>query len=100
MKLLLIDFPMDGPWGEEMAETYAGLAREINAAPGLVWKVWLENREAGEQGGAYLFADADSLDAYLREHTARLRALGVENPRIRTFDVNEPLTRINKGLPE
>ncbi len=98
MKLLLIDFPMNGPWGEEMAETYAGLAREINAAPGLVWKVWLENRGAGEQGGAYLFEDAASLDAYLREHTARLKNFGVENPRVRIFDVNEPLTRLNRGI--
>lgn len=100
MKLLTIDFPIDGPWGAEMSEAFAGLARTIGETPGLVWKIWLENREAGEQGGAYLFEDAASLDTYLREHTERLRSLGIANPRVKVFDVNEPLTRINKGLPE
>jgi hypothetical protein len=100
LKLLTIDFPMDGPWGAEMSEAYTGLAEKINEARGLVWKIWLENRETGEQGGAYLFEDAASLDAYLREHTERLKALGVENVRVKTFDVNEPLTRLNHGLPE
>lgn len=99
MKLLTIDFPTDGPWGAEMTEACTGLAHQIGEAPGLVWKIWLENREAGEQGGAYLFEDAASLDSYLREHTERLKSLGIENIRVKTFDVNEPLTRINKGLP-
>ena len=64
-KLLQIDYPFGGPWGSEMAEAYSDLAHRIADAPGLICKVWTENRESGETGGIYLFADDASLDSYL-----------------------------------
>ena len=65
LKLLQIDYLFSGPWGAEMAEEYSDLAHRIAAIPGLICKVWTENREAGEAGGVYLFEDEASLDAYL-----------------------------------
>lgn len=95
--LLQIDFPMQGPWGEEMAEAFSGLAEVIGQAPGLRWKIWTENAAEGLSGGIYLFDDSASADAYLTEHTARLASFGITDIRAVMFDVNEGLTAINRG---
>jgi hypothetical protein len=86
MKLLQIDFPSQGPWGEEMTEAFAGLAGMIAGTPGLLWKIWTESSVAHEAGGIYLFEDEESLDLYLKEHTERLRAFGVEGIRALKLD--------------
>jgi hypothetical protein len=95
--LLQIDVPRSGPWGEEMAEAFADLARLIADTPGLRWKVWTENEATGESGGIYLFDDEASARAYLDEHTRRLEGFGITGIRARIFDVNEPLTAITRG---
>jgi hypothetical protein len=97
LKLLQIDYLFSGPWGDEMAEENAELAHRIAAVPGLICKVWTENREAGEAGGIYLFESEDSLDSYLAGKIERMKASGIEGIRARKFDVNEPLTRITRG---
>lgn len=96
-QLLQIDFPAKGPWGEEMASAYVGLAETIARAPGLIWKIWTENPETKEAGGIYLFEDEASLAAYLEEHTARLKSFGVTQINAKRFAVNEPLTKITRG---
>jgi hypothetical protein len=88
MKLLQIDFPSPGPWGEEMAQAFAGLAGMIAGTPGLLWKIWTESSVAHEAGGIYLFTDEESLDRYLAEHTARLRSFGVDGIRTRKLDAD------------
>lgn len=97
LKLLQMDYRFPGPWGDEMAADYSDLARRIADVPGLICKVWTENRETGEAGGVYLFADEASLDAYMGPKIERMKAAGVEGLRARKFDVNEPLTRITRG---
>ena len=37
--LLQVDFPFQGPWGDEMATAMEGLAQDIAAEPGLTWKI-------------------------------------------------------------
>jgi len=44
--------------GTEGARFFAGV-------PGLLWKIWLIDRERGEAGGLYLFADETTFDAYM-----------------------------------
>ena len=95
--LVQFDFPMQGPWGDEMADAYRELAELIAAAPGLRWKVWTENSETREGGGIYLFDDDASAEAYIAEHTARLEGFGVTEIRARLFQVNEPLTEVTHG---
>jgi hypothetical protein len=95
--VLQIDFPMQGPWGEEMAAAFSGLAEVIAQAPGLRWKIWTENQGDGLSGGIYLFDDDASAQAYLTEHTARLESFGITDIRAVMFDVNEGLTAINRG---
>ena len=97
LKLLQMDYTYGGPWGEEMASELSELAGRIANVPGLVCKVWTENREAGEAGGIYLFEDEAALDAYLGPKLERMRAFGIENIRARKFDINETLTRITRG---
>jgi hypothetical protein len=96
-KLLQIDFPVSGPWGDEMAQAYADLARKIAGTPGLLWKIWTENPATGEAGGIYLFEDDASLAAYLTEHTERLKSFGIATINAKKFEVNEPLTQMTRG---
>ncbi|TDD89446.1 monooxygenase [Saccharopolyspora karakumensis] len=98
--LLQVDFPMDGPFGAAMAEAFAELAHSINDEPGLIWKIWTENRDAGEAGGVYLFESEDDAERYLAMHSERLQSMGVEGIRGKIFEVNEALTTINHGPTE
>ncbi|TRW46623.1 monooxygenase [Georgenia yuyongxinii] len=95
--LLQIDFPTEGPWGEQMAAAYAELADLISRTPGLRWKIWTEREEDGISGGIYLFDDESSARAYLAEHTARLSSFGISDIRALVLDVNETLTATSRG---
>jgi Putative mono-oxygenase ydhR len=95
--LVQFDFPMQGPWGDEMATAFRDLAVIIGRAPGLRWKIWTENENEQTGGGIYLFEDEDSARAYVEEHTARLEGFGVKDIRARVFEVNEPLTEMTRG---
>src|SRR5690554_6300666 len=95
--ILQVDFPYPGPWGAEMTEAMADLARSIADEPGLVWKVWTENKAAGEAGGVYLFKDSSSAEAYLAMHSARLKNVGISQINGKIFEVNESLSKMDRG---
>ena len=80
-----------------MSDGLKDLAESINNEPGFIWKVWTENKEAKEAGGIYLFESEETALAYLEKHTARLKTFGVEQIFSKVFDINEPLTKINKA---
>lgn len=75
------------------------VARVIAAQPGLIWKIWLRNEEAGEGGGWYLFESRAAAEDYLNgELVTKFRA----NPAfsevsIKTFDIAEGASRITRG---
>ncbi|UUM32718.1 monooxygenase [Vibrio japonicus] len=96
-KLLQINFSFNGPFGEDMSNGLKALAESINQEPGFIWKIWTENEKGKEAGGIYLFEDEASAQSYLEMHTARLKQFGVEEVHTKIFDVNVPLTEINKG---
>ncbi len=96
-KLLQLHFSFNGPFGREMTEGLKELAESINQEPGFIWKIWTESEENREGGGIYMFEDECSAKAYLKMHTARLKQFGVEKVYHKIFDVNEPLSIINKG---
>ena len=96
-KLLQVDFDFAGPFGEEMADMLVGLAESINNEPGIIWKIWTESQKDQLGGGIYLFQDEASAHSYLRMHSARLKEMGVKEVRGQIFDVNIPLSTINKG---
>ncbi|MGF1757131.1 monooxygenase [Photobacterium sagamiensis] len=96
-KLLQLHFAFNGPFGQEMADGLKDLAESINNEPGFIWKIWTENSQEKEGGGIYLFESEETALAYLEMHAARLKNLGVKEVFGKIFDVNEPLTKINKG---
>ncbi len=95
--LVQFDFPMQGPWGEEMAGAFRELAELIAVTPGLRWKVWTENEADGLGGGIYLFDDEASARAYVEEHTARLAGFGITDVRAKVFAVNERLSAVTRA---
>ncbi len=95
--LVQFDFPMQGPWGEEMAGAFRELAEMIAETPGLRWKVWTESEVEGLGGGIYLFDDEASARAYVEEHTVRLAGFGNTDVRAKVFDVNEPLPAVTRA---
>ncbi|MBX0315280.1 monooxygenase [Planococcus glaciei] len=95
--LLQVDFQMDGPFGEEMAEAFAELATSITEEPGFKWKIWTENPEAGEAGGIYLFETKESAETYIDMHAKRLGGFGINTVNAKIFAINPALTDITKG---
>lgn len=95
--LLQVDFPYQGPWGDEMTAAMDGLAQSIAQEPGLLWKVWTENAEIGEAGGIYLFSNRPDAEAYLAMHTARLKQFGIPVVNGKIFAVNQALSRIDRA---
>lgn len=95
--LLQVDFPYQGPWGDEMTAAMDGLAQSIAQEPGLLWKVWTENAETGEAGGIYLFSNRPDAEAYLAMHTARLKQFGIPVVNGKIFAVNQALSRIDRA---
>jgi len=95
--ILQVDFPYEGPFGDEMASAMAELAESIAREPGFLWKIWTENSDTREAGGIYLFEDEGSARAYLDKHTARLKEFGVSKVNGKLFQVNESLSAIDRG---
>lgn len=96
-KLLQIDFAMEGPFGDAMSEAFASLAESIAQEKGLIWKIWTENAATKEAGGIYLFEDEASAMAYLQMHTERLNTFGISPINAKIFDINEPLSLIDRA---
>ena len=95
--LLQFDFAFDGPWGEDLQIACRDLADDIAAQPGLIWKLWGENRDAGRAAGVYLFETPTAAAAYVAKHRPRLAAFGVTNPVVSSFSLNLPLSRMTRA---
>lgn len=96
-KLLQMDFPYSGPFGDEMAIAMKELAESIAREPGFIWKIWTENAETNEAGGIYLFENEATARAYLSMHSERLRGFGIPHVNCKIFDMNEALSAIDNG---
>jgi hypothetical protein len=89
---LLFRFPFPGPWGKELTEASHGLASEIATEHGLIWKIWLEDRETRHAGGIYLFEDRAAAERYREKHERRLSAMGLTGATANAFSVNTELS--------
>ncbi len=94
--LLIFDFP-NAEFGEARTEALKTLAEDIARQPGLLWKIWTEDREAGRAGGVYLFESRAAAEAYHAMHAQRLVARGVTGIEATYRDVNGTLSRIDRG---
>ncbi|MFJ8262560.1 monooxygenase [Rummeliibacillus sp. NPDC094406] len=95
--ILQEDFKMNGPFREQMAKEFEGLARSINDEEGTVWKIWTENTDTKEAGGIYLFDKKNNAEKYLEMHSKRLSSFGITQIRGKIFEINKTLTNINNG---
>lgn len=95
--VLQVDFKMNGPFGDEMAEAFTDLAKSINEEDGVIWKIWTESPETNEAGGIYSFETKETAEKYLDMHTKRLAGFGVTDVNAKVFAINSKLTEINKG---
>ena len=95
--ILQVDFNMEGPFGDEMAEAFSELAKSINVEEGFIWKIWTESPETKEAGGIYLFETKDTAEKYVKMHTNRLAGFGIAPVNAKVFEVNSTLTEITEG---
>lgn len=93
--ILQVDFPYQGPWGDEMLVAMQALAQAIATEDGLIWKIWTVNQEQNEAGGVYLFADQANAQRYLTLHTERLALFGISTVNAKIFEVHQGLSALN-----
>lgn len=95
--IMYVDFPHNGPFGDELKNQLSELAESINHEPGLIWKVWTENQEEKTAGGVYLFDTRENAANYLAMHAARLTDFGYTHIKGKISEVNQGLSDINNG---
>ncbi|RBW67873.1 monooxygenase [Bacillus taeanensis] len=95
--VLQIDFTMNGPFGDQMAEEFSDLAKSITEEEGFMSKIWTENPETNEAGGIYIFETKETAEKYLEMHSKRLAGFGIENVNAKIFTINSKLTEITNG---
>lgn len=95
--IMYVDFPHNGPFGEELKKQLSELAESINQESGLIWKIWTENEKDKTAGGVYLFDTRENANVYLEMHSARLKEWGYSNIRGQIFETNKGLSNINSG---
>jgi rhodanese-related sulfurtransferase len=64
-KILQINAKLVVPPEQFERENSAESAQFFAGVPGLLWKIWIINREQGEAGGLYLFANEAACAAYV-----------------------------------
>jgi hypothetical protein len=74
---LLFRFPFPGPWGKELTEASHELARDIADEHGLVWKIWLEDRETGHPAASTCSGMRPPLNTIVRSTSADSRPWGL-----------------------
>jgi len=96
--IMYVDFPHQGPFGDDLKKQLSALAESINAEPGLLWKIWTEHAAAEKAGGVYLFDSRKNAESYLSMHSKRLTEWGYTDIKGQIFEVNEGLSTINNGF--
>jgi hypothetical protein len=95
--VLQVDFTMNGPFGDEMAAEFAGLAQSINKEEGFMWKIWTESPETNVAGGIYIFETKETAQKYLDMHSKRLAGFGINDVNSKILAINPKLTEITNG---
>ena len=95
--LVQVDFPHEGPFGDEMAAAFADLANSITQEKGFIWKLWTENKETKESGGIYLFDTKANAEIYMEKNRRNFDQFGIKGASMKLFEVNEKLSQITHG---
>ncbi|RLL46718.1 monooxygenase [Oceanobacillus piezotolerans] len=95
--LVQVDFPHEGPFGDEMATAFTDLAKNIAQEKGFIWKLWTENEETKESGGIYLFDTKEDAENYMEKNRKNFDEFGIKGASMKLFKVNEQLSQITQG---
>ncbi len=102
--ILHVTFDFDFERNEDRAVTIARAYEHTRSLPGMVWKVWLRDRETGRGGGIYLFEDRETAQAWVDESFAGQPAQPwTSNLTYELLTIDEELSTITKahlGLEE
>lgn len=99
MILLQINFDFDTDMmGNRLSENAKPLAQSLNKEQGFISKIWAENLETGKAGGVHIFDNLENASSFAESHCERLISIGASNIDVQYFNVNEPLSKINKGI--
>lgn len=96
--LVSIDFAYDMPH-EAFAAAMEGSAPVVAEMPGLVWKVWSDDPEAGLATGTYLFAGPEAARFYV-EHVFPAgppSKEGVSDVEVRIMEVMDGPSRVTRA---
>jgi hypothetical protein len=94
--VIFIDFP-NHDFSAERTEALKPMAEDIAKAPGMIWKIWTEERQLGRAGGVYLFQNRDLAEAYAEAHRVRLAKRGVHEMVAEYRTINPTLSRIDRA---
>jgi len=94
--VIFVDFA-NHDFSAERTEALKPMAEEIGRAPGFLWKIWTEDREAGRAGGVYLFSSRTLAETYVEAHRLRLARRGVHEMVAEYRSINATLSAINKA---
>jgi hypothetical protein len=95
--LVIMDFPARPPGGPDQSMALKALAESIAQEPGLIWKIWTEDRSGGRAGGIYLFSSRETAEAYHAMHAERLGRQGIGPIRAEYRSANMALTALTRG---
>jgi hypothetical protein len=98
VSLLQINLKFSVP-SSDLKTAFAGVANDIAAVQGLLWKIWILNEQESEAGGIYLFDNSDSVRSYLEGPiVSGLKAHpALSDISAKQFDILEDLTGITRG---
>ena len=85
-RILQINFKYNDLTAAEFEQAVDPMAEPIAQVDGLRWKIMMHNEGEAEAGGVYLFADADTLNAFL---AGPLVAQVVNHPALSDFSVKQ-----------
>jgi len=86
-QLVHISFPHAGPWGEEMTKSFEAYGNGwTSRGPGLLWKVWTQNRYAGRVGATCLFDSDSAANDFLSDQLPKLRNFGLSEPNVERYN--------------
>jgi len=99
MDVLIVNFKFEGTTKEAWEQRATQLAPRFAAMPDLLSKVWLADLENDTYGGAYLWRNRASLDAYVAGPVfgALSETPGVHSIETRTFAALDAPTLISGG---
>ena len=99
MKIMQVNFKYVITY-DELMKAFDDAAPAFAAVPGLVWKLWLSDKEKSMAAGIYYFKDNVDLDKHLASdlHKSLFTHPAIEDLDVKIFDVMDVSNKTNAPL--